>query len=103
MVQLKDVFLLNNNDTVADVFGTPAQLINTIVPNVFVIAGLIMFFLLIFGGFSIIAAGGDPKSVEKGTKEVTGAVIGFLIIIASYWIVQIVEIVTGIKIFNSAL
>lgn len=103
MVELKDVFKLNNTDTVAETFGTPAKIISTIVPNIFVFAGIIFFFLLLLGGFSIITSNGDPKNTEKGMQQITGAVVGFIIIITSFWLIQIVEIVTGLKILNSGL
>ncbi len=103
MVELKDAFKLNSTNTVADTFGTPAKIISTIVPNIFVFAGVIFFFLLLLGGFSIITSNGDSKNTEKGVQQITGAVVGFLIIITSYWIIQIVEIITGLKILNSGL
>lgn len=103
MVDIKDAFKLNSTDTVAKVFGTPASLFNTLIPVIFTVAGVILFFLLLFGGFSIIMAHGEPKELEKGSKVLTGALIGFLLIIASYWIMQIIQIVTGVPILNSTL
>ncbi|HAV15528.1 MAG TPA: hypothetical protein DCX25_04320 [Candidatus Pacebacteria bacterium] len=99
-VNLKEKFLLNKTQTVADTFGTPAAFINTLLPNAYIAAGLIVFALLVFGGFSIISSGGDPKGLEKGTQAITGAVIGFLVIFASYWIIQIIQIVTGLQILS---
>lgn len=103
MIDLREVFLLNPQETVAENFGTPAQLINVIVPNLFIIAGIILFFLLLFGGFSIITSQGDPKATEKGSQAIVGALVGFLIVIASYWLIQIIEVVTGVQILNSGI
>ena len=48
----------------------------------------------------ILGAGkGESQQAEKGKKIVTNTLIGFLVIFLSYWIIQIVEIVTGIPIF----
>jgi hypothetical protein len=61
-----------------------------------VLAGVIAFFLLILGGFGmIIGAGGDPKKMEQSKQTITGAVLGFIIIIGSFWIIQVLEILTG--------
>ena len=86
----------------ASQFSSPGALISIILKNVYVLAGVFLLVLLIFGGFSIImgAGQGDAKKTGQGKKAATAAVIGFLVIFASYWIIQIIEAVTGIKILN---
>jgi hypothetical protein len=86
----------------ASQFQTPGALISIILRNVYMVAGLLVLALLIFGGISIIlgAGGGDPKKAGQGQKAATAAVIGFLIIFASYWIIQIIEVLTGIDVLN---
>ena len=82
-------------------FQTIGGLISAILPNLYVAAGLILLFFLIFGGVMVIlgAGKGESQQAEQGKKIVTRTIIGFLIIFLSYWIIQIVEIVTGIPIF----
>ena len=83
-------------------FQSLGGLISAILPNVYVLAGLILLFFLIFGGLAVIlgAGKGNKEQVEKGKKVLTGTLIGFLAVFASYWIVQILEILTGIEVFN---
>jgi len=82
-------------------FPTFGALVNVIVRNAFVLAGLICFILLVFGGFTvIIGAGGDPKKLEHGKETLAGATLGLLIIVGSYWIIQILEKVSGLKILS---
>ena len=91
---------------IKDIFA-PAQaglvdiktVVNIIVKNAFTIAGIITFVLLIFSGFQfIVAAGsGDTKKLESAKKAITSAVVGLIVIFTSYWIVQIVEILTGLS------
>jgi hypothetical protein len=77
-------------------FNTIGSLVSVIVKNAFMLAGVIAFVLLVIGGFGMIAgAGGDSKSLEKGKQAVTGAVIGLIVIIGSFWIIQIIEVLTG--------
>lgn len=61
-----------------------------------------MLFLLVLGGIGVIAgAGGDnPERAAKGKQAVTSAIIGFIIIIVAYWIIQIIENITGITILS---
>jgi len=64
-----------------------------------------MLFLLIFGGISVIlsAGSGSAEGAAKGKQAITAAVIGFVIIFAAYWIILIVERITGLKILNSGI
>lgn len=75
-----------------DTFGA---LVSGIIHTAFVLAGLIAFFLLLFGGFQVIVAGGDPKKMEQGRAAVTGAVIGLLVVLGSFWIVKAIGVLTG--------
>lgn len=88
--------------SVGQVFPDIGTFISSILPNVYILAGLLLFLLLIAGGYGIImgAGSGESQKVGQGQKAVTAAVIGFIIIFASYWIIQIIEVVTGVKIFK---
>lgn len=83
-------------------FDTFGDLVSVIVRNAFVLAGVVSFLLLVFGGFSVImgAGAGDIKQLEKGKQTITGAVVGLIVIVTSYWIVQIIETVTGMKLIS---
>lgn len=84
------------------VFPTLGSLITTLLPNVYMIAGVILFILLIFGGFTYIVSAGQqkPEGVQQGRNAIGAALIGFLLIFASWWIIQIIEVITGIEIFE---
>jgi len=76
----------------------PAEIVNKIIPFVFVIAGIILFAMLIAGGFSIFVSAGNPEKVKKGQSMLTNALVGFLIIFAAYWIIQLLEFSLGIQV-----
>lgn len=83
-------------------FSTFGDIVNVIIKNAFVLAGIISFLLLVFGGFSVImgAGAGDTKQLEKGKQTITGAVAGLIIVVTSYWIVQIIEKITGLSLIT---
>ena len=64
------------------------------------VAGIILLFYFIFGGISIIAGAGNdnPQQIEKGKQAATSALIGFIVVFAAYWIVKLIEQVTGMAI-----
>ena len=91
----KDAFLANITDI--------GKLVSIIVSNAMVIAGIILLFFMVFGGISMIAGAGNqnPDQVAKGRQAVTSALIGFIIVFAAYWIVQLIGAITGINILGT--
>jgi hypothetical protein len=83
-------------------FPTLGSLVTVIVRNAYVLAGLISFALLVFGGFGVImaAGSGDAKKMEQGKKTVTGAVVGLVVVVVSFWIVQILGRLTGLNLLG---
>jgi len=84
------------------VFKDLGSFISALLPNVYMIAGVIIFILLIFGGFTYIVSAGraKPEGVQQGKNAITAALIGFLLIFCSWWLIQIIEAITGIKILQ---
>lgn len=78
------------------------DLVSLIVSNAMVVAGVIVVFLFVAGGIMVISGAGEgnPQSTAKGKAAVTSAMVGFLIVFTSYWIVRIIEQVTGLQILN---
>jgi hypothetical protein len=76
-------------------------LVSRFINIAFIAAGVILLFFFIVGGISLISgAGGDnPEQLEKGKKAVTSALIGFIVVFAAYWIVQLIQVITGVNIF----
>jgi len=76
---------------------TFGSLVSVLLRLAYTLAGIIILFLLIFGGLSVIigAGRGDSQKAGQGKQAVTAAVIGFIIIFASYWIIQLIALITG--------
>lgn len=88
----------NIQKAVYDVYNTPAGIINRAFPFIFGFAGLILFVMLVWGSLEVFFGAASSKSVESGKKRVTNALIGFLILFASFWIAQIITTIFGIDI-----
>ncbi len=61
-------------------------------------AGIVLFVLLLTGGFKYITSGGDPKAIEGAQKTITYAIGGLLIILLSYLILVLVKAITGVDV-----
>lgn len=79
-------------------YASIGSFISSILPNVYIVSGVILLFLFLLGGFSIITASGNPEKTKQGQQTLTAAVIGFIIVFSSYWIIQIIQVITGVKI-----
>jgi len=93
-VSLDDKIVLRDGTPIKDVFNSTDDMINLIVRVLFIGAGLVLFFMIIVAGFSLIK--GDSKDKDQAKTQITGALIGFTIMFAAYWIMQIIQLVTGI-------
>jgi type IV secretion system pilin len=99
---LGEAFLLKEGGTaVKDSFDSPATLISLIVNNLYVIAGIILFFFVIAGGLGILLNPSNADKAKQGAKTITTAIIGFAILFSSYWIIRIIEAITGINILGN--
>ena len=76
------------------------DIINTVLPYAYSLAGIILLLLLIAGGLGLMTSAGDPKKVESAQKRITNAIIGIVIIFASYWIIQLLSTLLGIERLN---
>jgi hypothetical protein len=79
-------------------FGTLGAVVSEALKYVYVIAGLMLLVWLIWGGIIMMTAAGDQNKTAQGQGMITNAAIGFGIIFVSYFVVQIVEVVLGVKI-----
>ncbi len=92
-IDLGDSYTLADGRRVKEVFDQPSDLVNLIVPNLFVLAGIALMIFTIIAGYKYIAQG--KKGAQEAAKIAGGVVAGFLVMFAAYWIVQIIKLVTG--------
>jgi hypothetical protein len=96
---------LGNGFFLGKEYSNLAVLIQVILRNAFTVIGLLLLILLIYGGLMyIIGAGdGDSKKAAQAQSTITDALIGFAVVFLAYFIIQIIQLITGINILNSTL
>ena len=90
------------NKIQADALGdkVPANIagvINGILPYIFAAASIGLLVYLILGGFQLMTSRGDPKAAQGAQGKITNAIIGFVIIIFAYIIVQLFGRIFGLQ------
>jgi hypothetical protein len=103
-VDLKTNFFTGHG-TAGTNFSSLGQVVSIFLPNVIVFAGILFFFLILYSGFQLINLGGqynlDSQKVTRAKQMVYYSIIGFLLVVSAYFILQIVSTVTGINFINS--
>ncbi len=99
-LKLSEEIEIEGPTAIEEKFPNMAAIISELLKYIFVIAGLTLFVLLIIGGFGLLTSGGSPDKIKAAQGKITSAVIGFVIIFISYWLMRILEIVFGISILG---
>ncbi len=95
-VDLSTCLQLSDSTPVSDVYSNPAFLVNLLVRNLFIIASILLTITIFIAGYKFITKG--KEGIQEATQLVTNALVGFIIMLAAYWIVQIVGLITGANI-----
>lgn len=76
-----------------DVFGS-------VVTSLLALGGIVLFLMLLSGGFKYLTSGGDPKATEGAQKTLTYAIGGLVMLAGSYIILRIISDFTGADVTN---
>ncbi len=69
--------------------------------NLLLLAGVLVFvFILLIGGIRWITAGGDKAAMEGARGQVTNAIIGVVILLSVFAIIQLIGFIFGTDLFN---
>lgn len=60
-------------------------------------SGLTALIMFIAGSFKTMNAAGDPKKIESANNNYKFAIIGLTIVAASFMLISLISIVTGVK------
>lgn len=97
-VDIKNTFF-NSHPNTAKIANNPGDLLSSLLPNIMIVAGIIFFILILLAGFNMVVGAGKDKSPQEAARArstLTYAVAGFLIVIAAYFILQIIGATLGI-------
>lgn len=66
-----------------------------------ILAAVLVFVFLVWGGIQWITSGGDKGKTEEARNRITAALVGLAIIAAAWAVVQLVSTFFGIDIFGT--
>lgn len=94
-MRLAQVDISDPNVNPAARFTDVSSILNIVMPLFIGGAGLIFFITLLIGALTIITAGGNSERFQTGKKRITFSLMGLIMVISSYFIVKLVEIIFG--------
>lgn len=59
-------------------------------------AGIVALFFIIWSGIQLVRSGGDAKQVEGARKTLTFAILGLVLILLSFFIINFISYLTGV-------
>lgn len=104
-VNIGESLKLQGDTPIQDIpqFQSVGALVSSWLPNIYILGGIIVLISIIASGLMWIGNAGDVKKVEEAQKILNFAIMGFIFLFATYWIIQIIQVLTGIPILNSNL
>lgn len=76
--------------------NTIGDLINVLTSFLYPFASLILFFVLILGGYDILLSRGDPEKVKSGKLKITAGIVGYILLGLAYLISRLLGYVFGV-------
>jgi hypothetical protein len=77
----------------SDLTGVFLNIISLLIP----LGGIILFVMIVIGGFSLLTSGGVPQKVEVAKATITYAIIGIVLLACSYLIILLIARFTGVE------
>ena len=72
------------------------SIINNVVPFIMSVAGIILFFVLMWGGFDYVSSQGAPEKLKAANAKITAGVVGFVLLVLSFLITRVLSYIFGV-------
>lgn len=79
---------------------TVPNIVSGAIRLILVIAALVAFVFLIIGGIRWVTSGGDKDKTARAQQTLTAALVGLVIVFASWAIIKLIETFFGIQILT---
>jgi len=81
-------------------FGTLGDIVSALLPYLILFAGLGFFAAMIYSGFNFMTSGGDPKKIESAKGCLMNSLVGFIVVLTSYFLIRILNYIFGLGMFE---
>ena len=92
LVFLPSASFAEDKNTLSNPIGVTSvsELIAKVIKAIMGFLGALATLMFIYGGFTLILSGGSAETIKKGQKTIVWAIIGVVVALSSYGIVEFV-------------
>ena len=104
MTMLSTAFAVPNQITIGDPgiglgrISDLGFLVSAAIGTVFLLSGMLVFIMLVWGGFKFIISGGDPKATGQARSIMLYAILGVFLVVIAYFLLALIHNVTGVDV-----
>ncbi|MCX7996202.1 MAG: pilin [Patescibacteria group bacterium] len=73
------------------------DIVNIVLPFLYGIAGVILFLVIIWGGYDILFSAGNADKVGAGRMKIISGLIGFVLLVVAYLLARIFAYMFGLS------
>lgn len=73
------------------------KVFQNIINGALLFSGVVALFFIIFSGIKLMLSQGDPKQVEGARQTLTYAILGLVLILLSFTIINLISYVTRVE------
>ena len=77
-------------------YNTIGDIVNNLVPFVITIGGIMLFLILMWGGYDYVTSQGTPEKIKSANAKITAAIVGFVLLVLSFLITRIISYIFGV-------
>jgi len=78
-----------------DSINTVGDVVNRLTSFLIPLAGIILIFVFIWGGFDFLTSQGSPEKIKSGGAKITAGLIGFILLVLAYFITNLLAKIFG--------
>ena len=72
------------------------DIISIVLKLIIPLGGIVLFFVLVISGIGIMTSAGNPEKLKTAGARITSAIIGFVLLILTYVIINFVSKIFGL-------
>jgi hypothetical protein len=77
--------------------------ISSLISLTFIIAGILTFAFLVWGGIDWLTSGGDKTKTETARNRITSALVGLAIVATAWAVMKLIGVFFGIDLFGGTI
>jgi TRAP-type C4-dicarboxylate transport system permease small subunit len=79
-------------------FSDLEGMFSNLIGSLLSLAGIVLFLMLIIGGFKYITSGGNPEAAAGARRTLTYAIVGLIVVASAYLVLVIIQEITGAQV-----